>query len=455
VAVCDRAETRKELIRLLGESMPGVEVEIVTFDADTADPLDEILTQAGEARNPVMVFGLERAVPMGRDDAPILRTLNLERAEWPERLRRPVVFWIPEALLGPLGRSAPDFLDWRSDTIYFPSRSGVVDSELYAFESSLWRGGLDGRMPEADRHARIAELRSRMRTTPPGEDPVVEKHRGAWLHELGNHLFFFGKLAAAEDCFRKSLAVAEKLGFRRGVASSCHHLGMVAQARESLGEAAEWCRRSLAILEEVGDDLAISASYNLLGAIAHRQSLEEAMAWYEKARAVSEELGDRVGTAMAYHNLGIIAQGRGSLEEALDLYEKSLAIMEEFGNSFMLASTVSVIGILLLTLGRLEAGVAMHVQSFALRRKLGSADLQLDVSLLRGEREVLGDERFQKLVEQHAETPEIAAAILDATAEPADKLAEEVAETPAGYKADDDLHAPADRKAGWRSDYEV
>jgi tetratricopeptide (TPR) repeat protein len=380
-----------------------------------------MVEQASEGAGPVMVLGLERAVPMGSDHAPILRTLNMERAEWPERLPRPVVFWIPEALLGALSRSAPDFMDWRSDTIYFPSQSEAVDRELYTFDSFVWRGGLDGRMPEIDRRARVEELRSRLRTTPRGDDPVVEKLRGGWRHELGNHLLFLGEFATAEECFRESLAVAEELGFCGGIAASYHHLAMVAERRGSLQEAAEWCRRSLAILEEVRDDGGMINSYNLLGAIAYRQrAMDEAVEWFRKSLAISEETGDRLGVAMAYHNLGMAAQSRGSLDEAFDWFQKALAINEELGDTVEVARTISVIGILVLALGCPEDSVALHIRSFAIRWKLGSWELSIDTALLRRGREALREEPFRKLVEEHAETPEIAAAILEVAEAPAD-----------------------------------
>ena len=44
-----------------------------------------------------------------------------------------------------------------------------------------------------------------------------------------------GRLDEAEDWYRKSLAIDEELGDRRGMASGYHQLGMTAQAPRAAG----------------------------------------------------------------------------------------------------------------------------------------------------------------------------------------------------------------------------
>ncbi|HEV7515230.1 MAG TPA: hypothetical protein VGR07_02915, partial [Thermoanaerobaculia bacterium] len=82
------------------------------LDEHTTLPLDEILAQvSSEAQGPVMVLGLEWSCPSDATYHPVLERLNLSRPRWPIELPRPVVFWVPEYMLGLLGREAPDFLD--------------------------------------------------------------------------------------------------------------------------------------------------------------------------------------------------------------------------------------------------------------------------------------------------------------------------------------------------------
>lgn len=474
-AVCDWAETRKELIRLLEESMPGVEFGRATLDAKSVDPLAEVLEQVRpEDDAPVMVLGLERAVPMGSEDAPILRVLNLERAEWPKGLRRPVVIWLPEALLGVLGRAAPNFLDWRSDTLHFPAEACHLDRELAAFDTSLWRGGLDQRMSEQDRRARVDELRSRLWSARPSDDLGVKQTRASWSFELGNHLLFLGEFDSAEEHYEKALAVSEELGDRTNMGAAYHQLGIVAEERGRYDEALEWYRKSLEILEEAGDraNMAVSyhqlgivaqeggryeealewyrksleileqlgdrprmaASYHQLGNLSHlRGSYEDALKWYCKSLEIEEELGSRGGMAGSYHQLGRMAHRRGSYEEALEWYRKSLEISERLGYRVGTALTSSQIGILLAETGRPEGAVRWSLRALTIRLEVGMAETGVDIRSLRRERGALGEDRFRELVKELAESPESAAAVLEVVAEYGEP-AQEVAEPPADYE---------------------
>ena len=74
----------------------------------------------------------------------------------------------------------------------------------------------------------------------------------------------------------------------------------------------------------------LAAINNNLGVVAQRRGrLDEAADWYARSLAIKEETGDLPGMADSYHNLGIIAQLRGRLDEAADWYAKALAIFEE------------------------------------------------------------------------------------------------------------------------------
>src|SRR5262249_25157436 len=62
-----------------------------------------------------------------------------------------------------------------------------------------------------------------------------------------------------------SLAIAEELGDRAGMASSYHNMGMVAQERGDYEGALEWYRCSLAIAEELGDRAGMAISTSQIG----------------------------------------------------------------------------------------------------------------------------------------------------------------------------------------------
>jgi tetratricopeptide (TPR) repeat protein len=166
-------------------------------------------------------------------------------------------------------------------------------------------------------------------------------------HQLGMTAQDRGRLNEAADWYRKSLATSEELGDRSGMALTYHQLGSTAQDRGRLDEAEDWYRKALTIEEELADRSSMAGTYHQLGSTAQdRGRLDEADGWYRKALTIKEELGDRPSMALTYHQLGMTAQNRGRLDEADDWYRKSLTIKEELGDRPGMARTYDQLGLL-------------------------------------------------------------------------------------------------------------
>jgi tetratricopeptide (TPR) repeat protein len=459
LAVSNSPRHSRELIRMLADAVPGIEV--VELAPGVEDPLTAVVERAGPAESgPLMVLGLERSLSTDEEAAPVLRVLNMQRERWPKALRRPVVLWVPEFLLELLGRSAPDFLDWRSGTFFFTEEDGGdgAGSALRAMDAAVWKGGLDKGFPEADRRRRIEELRSRLASTADSSDRFVLATRVRWLYELGVHLFRLGEwkeaehrareaAALAEDLgdqanlaladhllgslanergaydevlewIRKSQAIWEELGDRAGMAASYHQFGRVAEGRGAYEEALDWYGRSLAIRKELGSRAGLSHAYHQLGTVARKRgAYEQALDWHRKSLAVVEELGDRLGMAASYHQFGRVAQSRGAYDEALDWYRKSLAIFGDLGDRVGMAASRSQIGILCTERGDPASGVPLNLGSLALRLDLGVPELGIDLQWLRRQRNLLGEEPFWEIVEREEAVPRDRLARLLAEAE--------------------------------------
>ena len=382
IAVCNGPATIRSLIDVLQESMPGVEVETIELDERMEDPLARVLDLSSPDKSgPLMILGLERSCPSTDPDHPVLHVLNLQRPEWPKRIPRPVVLWIPEYLLSLLGSEAPDFLDWRSDTLFFPSEA----AELHALTSAIWVEGLDGRMPEKQRRARIEELLARLRSTSSAMDPVVQSARSTWLNELGNHLLILGHVADAEKAYKAFFDIEIGLNRRRGMSVASKNLGIIAMYRHNLKEAEERFERSLSIAREIGDLPLIASTSGNLGLIAvrrkdlvrgeelilqaldfyeqHRESkgmaiacgnlaliylrqgrLEDAEPLLLKAISLSEEVGDRMAAAGHYRILAEAFRLRGDHSQAEELIRRALTIDEELGNQTGIAANLGRLG---------------------------------------------------------------------------------------------------------------
>lgn len=212
VAICNSLLTRDELIANLSASMPDKVVHRVVLTTKDEDVLAAVEKVIGKSTaGVVMVVGVEQLLADKVRAERLLAGLNLRRAEWPSRVCSPVVFWLPQRFLGDLMRGAPDFFDWRSDTLEFPE---LTTEQARPLASREWQDGPDPRFTAEERLARIAELRARIAAIAnPSDDPAIISSVALWWDELADHLSLMGELdEALRIRTEEELPVYERLG---------------------------------------------------------------------------------------------------------------------------------------------------------------------------------------------------------------------------------------------------
>lgn len=360
IAVCNQPKESRQLIRALEESMPDLTLHTVELGEDIEDPLQAVLEQlSGKPRGPVMVLGLEHSNPSNAVTRPVLYSLNLGRAKWVEQLPQPVVFWIPEYLLGLMGREAPDFLDWRSDTVHFSGGGSDIGLSLLRLP---WANPLTGLSGE-ERERRLAELESRLAALPDSKDPSRGAARAEWLSELGDHYLFTGKFEAALTSYEQAMRLEEELGRPGRVIYNLSQLATLqvqmgnSQAGQSLlGEALKvaertgdlrWIdlmrqqmvlQRAIAtgslrpsMLNEDSDSEEAVAFQNALRATSQDYSSLEREKFAQKALATFERVGSRNNAALTLLVLCDLGIDRGDLAQAEDRAKEALEIGRQLG----------------------------------------------------------------------------------------------------------------------------
>ena len=195
-------------------------------------------------------------------------------------------------------------------------------------------------------------------------------------HQLGMAAQARGRLDEAEDWYRRSLTINERLGNHPPMALTYHQLGITAYLRARLDEAEAWCRKSLSMAEDLDDRPHMASNYHQLGLIAQKRGrLDEAKAWYRKSRIIEEGLGNRAGMAHTYAQLGTTAYLSEELGEAEAWFRKSLTIMEELGNRPDMAGIYHQLGIIAQVTGRLDEAEAWFRKSLTIEEELGNLSL--------------------------------------------------------------------------------
>lgn len=122
--------------------------------------------------------------------------------------------------------------------------------------------------------------------------------------------------AAAEDWYRKSLEISERLGIEHRAASTYGQLGIVARERRDFAAAEDCYRKALAIFERQGNKRGAANTYHLLGSDAlERRDFAVAEDWYRKALAIFERVGDEHYAAIARGSLQRLRGATGGKDE--------------------------------------------------------------------------------------------------------------------------------------------
>ena len=162
---------------------------------------------------------------------------QLGRTEWPWRVPHPVVFWLPRRLVGALTRGAPDFFDWRSDTIEVAELSSVALRPLAVRD---WDFGVDPRFSREEQDERLRELQARIAATPDSVHERVCRTRLDWWDELAELKLARGQLDEALRMLTEEvLPVFERLGDLRSLLVCRAKIALTLLARGRADERAQ------------------------------------------------------------------------------------------------------------------------------------------------------------------------------------------------------------------------
>ena len=141
----------------------------------------------------------------------------------------------------------------------------------------------------------------------------------------------------------------------------------------------------------------MASSYHHLGILAQdRGDYDEAEQRYQQALQINERLGNQAGMAGIYHQLGTLAQDRGDYDEAAQRYQQALQINQRLGNQADMATSYSQLGILTAHRGDLAGAVALHGSALAIRTQLGVPRMADSAHRLADLRATLGGDAFRQ-----------------------------------------------------------
>jgi tetratricopeptide (TPR) repeat protein len=148
-------------------------------------------------------------------------------------------------------------------------------------------------------------------------------------------------------CAASAKALAEKLGYKNGMANAFKYAGFNYHDKGDYPEALKNHFASLKIREEMGDKNEIADCYNNIGIIYDDQgNYAGALKNYFVALKIRQEIGDKPGIAACYNNIGIVYDNQGNYTEALKNQLACLEITKETGDKKVTATAYINLGVI-------------------------------------------------------------------------------------------------------------
>jgi tetratricopeptide (TPR) repeat protein len=194
----------------------------------------------------------------------------------------------------------------------------------------------------------------------------------AALQNIGVVLYRRGKYAEALGYFFKSLKLKEELADRGGMSKSLNTIALVYYTQGKNAEALENYFKSLRIREEIGDKSGIAMSLNNIANVYGDQGKNtEALEYFFKSLRIQEEIGDKSGIALSLNNIAIVYSDQGKNAEALENFFKSLRIQEEIGDKSGIANSLNNIGNTYKIMGQFKQAQSYLFRSLQLWKDIG------------------------------------------------------------------------------------
>lgn len=251
------------------------------------------------------------------------------------------------------------------------------------------------------------------------QDKIVQANQSVIKPEWVEALFDKGKETVNKGEYERALEIfdvvyrtAEKLGYKKEMASALDRSGFVHYMQARYAEATPLVQRAIEIAESSNDKATLAGCYTSLGLIHGDQgNYELGLQYMQKSLELSEEIGDeqhisvalnntayllfslgdyqgalekskRVETilrrsndtdkrAVALHNIGALYQNVGNSRSALDYYQQALELNEAAGIKPGIAMVLGNIGLLYGDQGYYELALDYTRRSLVLFQELG------------------------------------------------------------------------------------
>ncbi|HWA75061.1 MAG TPA: tetratricopeptide repeat protein [Polyangiaceae bacterium] len=184
------------------------------------------------------------------------------------------------------------------------------------------------------------------------------------LHNHGDVLVLLGRTDEALLAFREMLGIAYRLGLRAKGGAAHGRLGRLFRDTGSLGPAQRHFETALALFERAGDQRGVASCRDDIGRLLWMKGeYEAALGEMRHALEMRKNLGDGRSIALSLNNIGLVWRDHGQVSEAREALESALTIRRELSDPLGIVESLNDLGELALDQGEPQQALGLFQEA--------------------------------------------------------------------------------------------
>jgi len=166
------------------------------------------------------------------------------------------------------------------------------------------------------------------------DEPVNNKQRVDQLNQLFKETFNEDPIKALEYA-REGLAIADSLGYDKGIAYSLNNLGVIQNRVGNLDKALEYFFNSRRLHQAIENQDGLAATLNNIGTVySSKKDYDKALQYFLDAYRINENLQDTVRLIGSLNNIGNVYFAQNEDQLAMNYYMGSLDLYNGLENRY-------------------------------------------------------------------------------------------------------------------------
>jgi len=278
-----------------------------------------------------------------------------------------------------LARSMPDNSDVQSSLAGLYTETGNYDmaraqlSRLLAADpkniQALWQAGVL-ELVSGNPQAALDPLNKGLSLAVQGDAAEL---KALILQSMGISYRMMNKSDEAMRNYQDALAINQRLGLKRALASNLVEMAVVQNAQGKVAAALSDYDQALHLQREIGMKKEVGDTLIDMGVVYESKGdYDKALENYKESLQIQRDAGDENYQALCLNNIGGVYLGKGDSDNALTYLQQALVLREKLNIPAGIAETLSELGQVYIHTGQYDQALTTAVRSLDLWRKTGN-----------------------------------------------------------------------------------